>query len=68
MTARAKRQADSAAVYIAETAVLKASSAGSNVTDLASQDDNQTSLNVTSPFLNNFYFYKVSYLRFSQST
>ena len=67
MTTKAKRATDSIAVYVTETALLNMLSTGSNDTKEASLYDNQTSLNVTSPYLNSFYFYKVSYLYVNRS-
>ena len=58
---------DRIALYMTETAVLNMLPTGSNETDEASLYGNQTSLNVTSPYLNSFYFYKVSYLYVSRS-
>jgi hypothetical protein len=40
--------------------VVPSAPTGSNVTEEAAPDDNQTALNVTSPELNSFYFYEVS--------
>ena len=67
MTTKAKRATDSIAVYVTETALLNMLPNGSNDTKEASLYDNQTSLNVTSPYLNSFYFYKVSYLYVNRS-
>jgi hypothetical protein len=39
--------------------VVPSAPAGSNVTQEAAPDGNQTALNVTSPELNSFYFYEV---------
>jgi hypothetical protein len=67
MATKAKKETDSTAVYITETVLLDMLPTGSNVTEEASLYDNHTSLNVTSPYLNNFYFYKVSHLFINQS-
>jgi hypothetical protein len=66
MTTKAKRETDSTEVYVTETAVLNMLHTGSNVTEEASLCDNQTLLNATSTYLNNFYFYRVSHLCISQ--
>jgi hypothetical protein len=50
-----------------DTAVLNMLTTGSNETEEARFYDNQTSLNVTSPYLNSFYFYKVSHLHVNWS-
>ena len=50
-----------------ETAVLNMLPTGNNETEEASLYENHTSLNVTSPYLNNFYFYKVSYFYVNRS-
>lgn len=67
MTTKVKREMDNIAVYMTETAVLNMLPTGSNETEEASVYDNQTSFNVTIPFLNSFYFYKVSYLYVNRS-
>jgi hypothetical protein len=67
MTTKVKRETDRIAVYMTETAVLNMLPTGSNETEEASLYDNQTSLNVTSPYLNSFYFYKVSYFYVNRS-
>lgn len=67
VTTKVKREMDSIAVYMTETAVLNMLPTGSNETEEASLYDNQTSFNVTSPYLNSFYFYKVSDLYVSRS-
>lgn len=66
-TTKVKRETDSIAVYMAETSVLNMLPTGRNDTEEASLYDNQTSLNVTSPYLNSFYFYKVSYFYVNRS-
>jgi hypothetical protein len=40
--------------------VVPSAPTGSNMTERAAPDDNQTAFNVTSPELNSFYFYEVS--------
>jgi hypothetical protein len=67
MTTKVKRETDRIAVYMAETTVLNMLPTGNNETEEASLYDNHTSLNVTSPYLNNFYFYKVSYFYVNRS-
>ena len=67
MTTKVKRETDRIAIYMTETAVLNMLPTGRNETEEASLYDNQTSLNVTSPHLNRFYFYKVSYFYVKRS-
>jgi hypothetical protein len=67
MTTKLKRETDRIAVYMTETAVLNMLPTGNNETGEAYLYDNHTSLNVTGPYLNNFYFYKVSYFYVNRS-
>jgi hypothetical protein len=56
MTTKVKSETDRIAVYLTDTTVLNMLATASNETEEEYFYDNQTSLNVTSPYLNSFYF------------